>query len=172
MTHPQRKINIYHSINRATKTQWTVPLSSDGYLNYGAGNQLTSDLPGANGFANPNAWCILSKTINKQQYQFCLQTDGYMGLRLKYSKVGFGTSGDNLVQTPSAPDEQVLMGSGTDAAPIYQQFISGILNFDLNRVNISIETATNRVNFTLQPIVPMIPVNSVPQKPVINTILK
>jgi len=166
--HKQRPLNIYQSISRALKLQWTVPLSSDGYLNYGSGNNLTSDGYGPNGFANPNAWCILSKTINNQQYQFCLQTDGYMGLRLKFSKVGFSASVDNLIQTPKASDEQILMGSGTDAAPVYQQIMGGMFNFMPNGVNISLETSANKVNFMLQPPAPP----PAPRKPVINKILK
>ena len=172
MTHKQRKFNIYSSIKRAIKNQWSVPLCSDGYLNYGTGEQLTSDNSGPNGFGNPNAWIVLSKTINNQQYQFCLQNDGYMGLRLKYSKLGFNNGVDNLQVTPSSQDQQVLLGGGTDAAPIYQQVVGGVLNFNSNSVLVKISTTTNELNFILNP--KPAPVTNVPLPkplPVINKVL-
>jgi hypothetical protein len=171
MIHPQRKFNIYNSIKRAIMQKWSVLLSSDGYANYGTGNVLTSDNSGLNGFANPNAWCVLDKTINTQQYQFCVQTDGYMGLRLKYSKFGFNGGVDNLISSPTASDQQVLLGGGTDASPTYQQVIGGTLNFNANGVIISLDTVTNVLNFTLRPII-LVPATKPPaSKPVINKIL-
>jgi hypothetical protein len=154
MTHPQRKMNVYHSIKRAITSQWTIPFSSDGYANYGSGNQLADDSPGPHGFANANAWVILSKTINKQQYQFCLQTDGYMGVRLKYSKLGFTSKTDSLIHAPSAADQEVLLGSGTDSAPVYQQILGGVLSFNPANVMISVESTSTKFNFTLRPTVP------------------
>jgi hypothetical protein len=170
MTHQQRKINLYHSIKKAINSGWTVPLSSDGYANYGTGDQITSDGYGANGFGNPAAWCIINKVINAQQYQFCLQNDGYMGLRVKYSKLGFDSGTGDLLQVPSATDEDVVIGSGTNTTPVYQQFISGVLNFNVRGVVIFLHTATNRINITLTPPMPRPPPQPAPT-PIINKVL-
>lgn len=172
MTHQQRKFNIYNSIKRATKNLWVIPLSSDGYANYGTGDQLTSDGYGPHGLSNANAWCVLTKTINNQQYQFCIQTDGYMGLRLKYSKLGFNSGVDNLTVSPSAQDQQVLVGGGSDIIPTYQQIISGAFNFNVNGVFINLLTATKILNFTLNPKpAPVAGGISASPKPIVNKIL-
>jgi hypothetical protein len=166
-----RSMNLYLSIKRATMAGWLIPLSSDGYSTYGIGNHLANDNYGKNGFGNPNAWCVLSNTINNQQYQFCLQTDGYMGLRIKYSKLGFSIDTDNLRESPYAMDEEILVGSGTNMAPIYQKIVFGRFIFFNNRVFISLTTTIpNTLNFALQPPLPS------PIKPIIipsiNNILK
>src|SRR5208282_3124314 len=151
-----RPTNFYFAIKRAIASAWKVVLSSDGYANYGTGNVLTSDNVGPNGFGNNNAWCVLSQTINNQQYEFCIQTDGYMGLRLKYSKLGFNSGMDNLGASPGATDQQVLVGGGTDIAPTYQQITGGILSFNVNRAFINVTTSTNKINFILKPVIPLV----------------
>jgi len=170
MIHAKRPVNFYYPIKRALVHKWEVVLSSDGYANYGTGNILTSDGYGPHGFGNINAWCVISKTVNNQQYQFCLQTDGYMGVRLKYSKLGFGSGMDNLGASPTASDQQILLGAGTDMAPIYQQIIKGVFDFNVNKVSISVVTSVNILNFSLKLISPVI----IPKllKPVINKVLK
>lgn len=164
-----RPVNFYFAVKRAIAAQWSVVLSSDGYANYGTGNVLTSDNTGSNGFGNTNAWCVLSQTINNQQYQFCLQTDGYMGLRVKYSKLGFANGMDNLGITPAAADQEILIGAGTDITPIYQQFTNARLVFGGSLVIISLTTPTNILNFKLQP--PMPPKPKPVLLPIINKTL-
>jgi len=164
----QRKFNIYNSIKKAIFCQWEITFSSDGYSNYGVGNQITSDNSGAHGFSNPNAWCVLSKTINNQQYQFCIQTDGYMGFRLKYSKIGFTSGMDNLGSSPTATDQQILLGDGYDTSPTYQQVLNGHINFNKNGVIIHFDTSTNKLNFSLMPPMPKIKMPIEIVKPVIN----
>ena len=173
MNHPKRSVNVYNSILRAINNKWIVVLSSDGYANYGTGNILNSDNAAPNGFANSNAWCVLSKTINGQQYQFCIQTDGYMGFRIKYSKSGFNNGLGNLDNTAGATDQQILLGGGTDTSPTYQQILNGSIQFEINKVNISVTTSTNILNFKLSPAVPPVAthITTIP-KPVINTVLK
>jgi hypothetical protein len=170
MTH-KRTFNIYNTIKRGITHGWSVPLSSDGYANYGTGNVLTSDNSGPNGFANPNAWCVLSKVFNNQTYQFCIQTDGYMGLRLKYSKLGFGNGIDNLGSSPSATDQEILLGAGTDLAPNYVQITGGGINFNINNVFINLSTSTNTYNFILNPKTATIKPVVIKPKPIINKIL-
>lgn len=173
MTYQKRPINVYGSIQKAIFHGWTCSLSSDGYSNYGNGNQITSDGKGLHGFANSGAWCVLNRTIGSQQYQFCLQTDGYMGLRLKYSKLGFNNGLGSLTEVPGSTDQQVLLGGGTDAAPTYQQILGGTLNFGGTNVKISVVTLTNILNFSLTPTVHLVANNkpNIP-KPIVNTVLK
>src|SRR5271165_3666676 len=128
----KHNLNIYETVNVATICGWSVSLSSDGYINFGAGNQLDDGyafVDGYNGALNPNAWYVLSNVIGGQEYQFSIQTDGYMGLRIKYSKLGFDGYTAGIIQTPSATDEQILFGSGMDVAPVYQEVLHGHFNF-------------------------------------------
>lgn len=163
--------NFYVCIKKAINAGWSVILSSDGYANYGTGNVITSNNSGPNGFGNPNAWCVLSKTINNQQYQFVLQTDGHLGLRIKYSKMGFNDGMDNLGASPFAIDEEILIGSGNNIAPIYQQYTNANIMFDKEIVRISITTSDNIINFRLQPI-PNPPRIMPVRLPIINKELK
>ncbi len=170
LTHTKRPLNFYSSIKNAIHSKWIVSLSSDGYAHCGSGNVLKNDGVGIFGFGNPSAWCVLSKTINNQQYQFCIQTDGYMGLRIKYSKLGFNSGIDNLVSSPSAPDQQILIGNGTDLNPVYQQIEGIMLNFSTNKVRINIITTVNILNFTLKPTIKLTRAVKL-SKPIVNKII-
>jgi hypothetical protein len=96
-----------------------------------------------------------------------------MGFRVKYSKLGFNNGLGNLDTTPGATDQKILIGSGTDNNPNYQQISTGTIRFQASNVFISVTTATNILNFTLEPKVqPVATITPVIQKPVVNTVLK
>ena len=171
LTHTKRPLNFYSSIKNAIHSKWIVSLSSDGYAHCGSSNVLKNDGVGTFGFGNPSAWCVLSKTINNQDYQFCIQNDGYMGLRVKYSKLGFANNTDTLIHSPVATDQEVLVGGGTDIVPTYQQISKSIMNFHMNEVLIMLTDKNgNVIKFSLKPpFVPKTP--STPAKFIINKIL-
>lgn len=107
---------------------WTVPSSSDGITFNSSGDQITTGGTGAGGFANANAWFRI-KQPGANGREFTFQEAGgattYQA-RIKYSGgpgTGFTGGSPSATQTPSATDEQIFLGGGTDAAPSYSQFL-------------------------------------------------
>ena len=101
---------------------WTVPRSSDGTTYNSTGDQISSGNTGANGLANNNAWFVAQMPLaNGVNRQLCFQR-GTTNLvwRIKYSySAGFTGGTPGATQTPSATDEEVMYGAGTDAAPTF-----------------------------------------------------
>lgn len=112
-------------LTAAGSTNWSILSSSDGSRFAAQGDVITS----AASLATPGAWWVQKsrgfKDIDTVYYtQLCWQVDGAGGVRLKISpRAGFVGGLPNLVRTPSATDEQYLLGGGTDAAPTYTAFI-------------------------------------------------
>lgn len=102
-----------------TPTAWTVPSSSDGTTYFSASDGITTGAAGAGGLANSNAWFILQMPGSLKQW--CLQRGTTNQLwRVKYSfAAGFSGGTPGISRVPSATDEKVLLGSGTDAAPTF-----------------------------------------------------
>jgi hypothetical protein len=72
---------------------------------------------------NAKAWFVIQAPASPSR-QFCFQRQNTTGAntsylwRVKYSKgAGFTGGSPGILQVPSATDEQVLLGAGTDAAP-------------------------------------------------------
>lgn len=104
---------------------WTIPSSSDGSRYAAQGDVITS----AASLATPGAWWVQRsrgfKDIDSTFYtELCFQHDGSGGLRLKISpRSGFSGGVPYLTRTPSAVDEQYLLGGGTDSSPTYTSFL-------------------------------------------------
>ena len=106
---------------------WTVVASGDGSGGtYGASSDvLTGGGTGAGGAGNDNAWIVLKQptAFRGLQRQFCIQntvahTTNNSSQRWKYSRnAGFTGGSPSATQVPSAADEVVIAGGGTDAAP-------------------------------------------------------
>lgn len=104
---------------------WTVPQSSDG-LTLFANDGITTPGVGATGMDNTNAWFRIQDPAGLRE--FCFQrsaqaaTQGYQW-RVKYSasakfvSAPTGGGATAATRTPSATDEQIVLGSGTDNAP-------------------------------------------------------
>jgi len=99
---------------------WSVKSCGDGlsYIN-SVSDGLTTSSSGAQGFGNSRAWLVLSNATGSGG-SLCFQRGSSDNqFRVKYSpSVGF-TSGGSSDTTPSASDEKVLLGSGTDASPTF-----------------------------------------------------
>ena len=118
---------------------WTVPKSSDG-TNYNAsGDEITSGGSGLHGMDNNKAWFVIQMPGCSRS--FCLQRQTTTGAntsnkwRIKYSKsAGFVGGTPSNVQVPSAADEEVLLGTGTDGSPgfsdFFQQSTDGTIRFN------------------------------------------
>ena len=100
---------------------WTVKSSSDGTTYSSTGNQITSGNTGTGGLGNNNSWFrIQAPLVGSQHREFTFQRPSInTGWRVKYSPTaGFTGGSPGATQTPTATDEQVIVGSGTDAAPV------------------------------------------------------
>jgi hypothetical protein len=104
---------------------WTVPRSSDGLTYNAAGDQITVVGTGAGGMNNSLAWFVLQQPATGAApfagtRQMVVQRSSGFGhtYRIKYSfSAGFTGGTPGITRVPSATDEQVLLGSGTDASP-------------------------------------------------------
>jgi hypothetical protein len=108
---------------------WTVPKSSDGSVYNASGDQISTGGSGAGGMDNAKAWFVIQMPGCNRS--FCFQRQNSTGAnssyqwRVKYSATG-GFSGGSpaILVTPSATDEKVLFGSGTDASPNFSSFFN------------------------------------------------
>ena len=109
-------------------TNWTITKSSNGTVFAAQGDVILT----AADLATPGAWFVAQGKgwydTNVVYYtQICFQTDGGRGLRVKVSpRAGFTGGTPGLVRTPSAVDEQYLLGGGTDASPTYTNYFKTI----------------------------------------------
>lgn len=118
----------------AVAAGWTVPRSSDGTTYNATGDQITTANTGAGGMQNTGAWFILREPGGRREW--CWQyANGatQLNVRVKYSPLARFTGGTpGAVRVPSATDEQLMFGGGTDASPTY----AGISNAPSGRYHI------------------------------------
>jgi hypothetical protein len=106
---------------------WTVKASSDGTTYNATGDQITTGAAGAGGMANNNAWFRIQSPAGPGGREFTFQR-GTTNLvwRAKVShSAGFSTpAGTPASQTPSAADQQIYAGGGTDASPSFLSWLA------------------------------------------------
>ena len=140
-------VAMYLLKTRLRNAGWTVPRASDGSTYNSSGDQITHGGSGAAGMDNAKAWFVIQMP-GASGRQFCLQRQTTTGAntsyrwRVKYSKgAGFSGGSPSATVTPSATDEQVLLGAGTDAAPsfdaLFQIATDGLLRFNCMADNAS-----------------------------------
>jgi hypothetical protein len=98
---------------------WTVPMSGTGTSGTGSGvYSSSSDLLTTDALmTNVQAWFRIQDPAGLREFTFQRTTANYTW-RFKYSATSKFTSGSPAAGvTPSATDEAVLLGSGTDASP-------------------------------------------------------
>jgi len=106
---------------------WTVTRSSDGTTYNSSGDQITIPGSGTGGMANNYAWFVIQQPAGSippfsGTRQLCMQrqASNNTGWRVKYSfSAGFTGGSPSSTQTPSASDEQIIWGGGTDASPSF-----------------------------------------------------
>lgn len=114
---------------------WIVKSSSTGLAYSSTADIITTSAAGAGGMSNNAAWYRI--TDPAQLREIVLQASGASGgsLRMLYSKSAKFTGGTpGTTRVPTATDEQLLHGGGTDAAPTYN-FLPNHLG-DLYRAHI------------------------------------
>lgn len=102
---------------------WTVLGSSDGTTYNPSGNVITSGSSGAGGFGNADAWFrIQCPVANGATREFTFQHSGASNatLRIKYSMAaGFIGGSPSATETPSAGDQEIILGGGSDSSPTF-----------------------------------------------------
>lgn len=121
---PANNDALWYELKRILKLAGaTVTKSSDGLSYNSSGDQITTATSGAGGIANTNAWYVLALQGGQQ---LCIQRGNQpYNTRIKFSPaVGFTTGSPGITQTPLASDEQLLCGTGTDAAPGFSTWMT------------------------------------------------
>ena len=105
---------------------WTVQSSSDGTTYNASDDQITVSGSGAGGMANNNAWFRIRSPDGVGSQEFIFQRGtGNQSWRIKRSRTaGFTGGSPGATQTPSATDENLIFGSGSDASPGFLTFFS------------------------------------------------
>lgn len=109
-------VAVYNLKERMKAAGWVVKASSDG-LTYGpAADQIGHGGSGAGGMANTGAWFRIQAPDGIREFTFHRGTTNQYW-RVKYSASAKFTGGTpGATQTPTATDEVVMRGSGTDAS--------------------------------------------------------
>ena len=96
----------------------TKVADSDGTTYSAVGTRVTSGASGAQGLGNTNAWVRLQLPGGRE---LTIQRGASNTVwRVKYSASAYFTGGSpGATQTPSATDEAIRCGGGTDASPTY-----------------------------------------------------
>jgi hypothetical protein len=112
-------IAVYTLIARLIAAGWTKKTDADGTTFSSSGTQVTSGLTGTNGLGNSKAWVRLQSPAGAGSTEIVIQRGTTSTTwRIKVSMAaGFTGGSPSGTQVPSATDEFLLMGSGTDAAP-------------------------------------------------------
>lgn len=100
---------------------WTVQSSSDGTTYNAGGDQITTGAAGAGGMANNSAWFRIRSPAGAGGRELTFQrgtTNLLWRHKLSHTS-GFTGGSPGATQTPSAADERIVAGAGTDAAPTF-----------------------------------------------------
>jgi hypothetical protein len=128
--------------NVLTGSGWTVVSSSNG-TTLSSGDAVTST-----SLANTRAWFLIEEPTGVGGRQWCFQrTTANTTWRVKISpNAGFSGGTPDSVSVPSATDQAVVVGSGTDASPTGGQLFGtdGAYKFHIIADNTAIGPAGNQ----------------------------
>jgi hypothetical protein len=114
---------------------------SDGTTYASGGGQVTSGASGAHGYNNNDAWIVTKHLASGRQWCFQRDASTGVGYRIKYSKSsGFTGGSPGATRVPSASDESVVVGGGSDASPTFTSALGGTSGS--NRLNAAVDAST------------------------------
>ena len=120
-------VAFYTLISTLVTAGWVKQKDSDGTTYSSSGTQVTSGNTGSGGFGNSMAWIVIkAPTVGSNNRSWCFQLSNINNTywRVKYSaNAGFTAGSPSATQTPSASDEEIIIGSGTDASPGFTNFL-------------------------------------------------
>lgn len=121
--------SIYALKEMLKQAGWVVSSSSDGTTYNATGDEITHGGSGAGGMANNRAWFRISNP-NDVEYVIQRSTSLNYQYRVKCSPANRFIGGSpNATTVPSATDEGILLGGGTDASPSFETWFSTTSNF-------------------------------------------
>ena len=108
-------------VNCLVAAGWSKTKDSDGTTYSSSGTQVTGSGTGTNGLQNTNAWFVVqAPAFNTITRSLCFQRGtNNQTWRIKYSPTGFSGGSPSATQVPSATDEVVVIGGGTDSSPSF-----------------------------------------------------
>jgi hypothetical protein len=110
---------IYILIATLEAAGWVQMAAGDGTSLFRFAPFITSGATGANGIGNNSAWTRIQSPDGVREYTIQRGTVG-TAWRIKYSFAGKFTDGAmSATVTPSAADQVIMMGAGSDASPTY-----------------------------------------------------
>lgn len=132
-------VALYDFKTQLKSAGWSVKSSGDATTFNSTGDQIASGASGATGLANTNAWFRIQSPDGYGEFTF--QRGGTNLLwRIKYSRANHFTGGSpSATRTPSATDELILHGGGTDASPTYTTVFAADGSY---RWNVGTETSS------------------------------
>lgn len=102
---------------------WLIKADSDGTTYASSGGQVTGGASGSHGLANNSAW-IRIQGPGGQEFVIQRATTN-VSWRVKYSMAAHFTGGSpSATQVPSATDEEIMLGAGTDASPTFSAWVA------------------------------------------------
>lgn len=136
---------FYTLKTKLVEAGWVVKASSDGTTYNSTGDQITSAGTGAGGMNRSLAWFRIQDPAGLREFTFQRGSAGVSNWRVKYSASSKFTGGSPAATvTPSATDEAIILGGGTDASPTFNTgFPTTASSFKFHVVCMS--TATNGV---------------------------
>lgn len=118
-------IGVFNWLTELIAAGWTKISDSDGTTYSSSGTQVTGGGSGTNGLGNTKAWVCMKDPAGKTQFTFQRGTDN-QHWRACHSPVdGFITGSPAATVCPTAADEAVTLGSGTEASPSFTQWFTG-----------------------------------------------
>lgn len=112
--------SIYKLKTTLKAAGWTVPKSSDGSTYNSSGDQITHAGIGAGGMENNKAWFVIESPNGEHQWCFQRDSSDNKKWRVKVSSLdGFTGGTPDVFEVPSATDEQIMFGGGTDSSPTF-----------------------------------------------------
>jgi len=116
---------VYRLLAVLIAAGWTKPADSDGTTYSSSGGQVTGYATGTNGLNNARAWVRLQEPGGRREWLFQRDTStNEHQWRICYSAAAKFTGGSpGATQTPSATDEQIILGGGSHASPTFAQLV-------------------------------------------------
>jgi hypothetical protein len=121
---------MYELLTNLVAAGWQIVSSGDGLSAYSSSGNVFSNgfASGANGLGNTRAWFRAQAPLFSGVHRELVVQMGATGnlVRVKYSPAaGFVGGAPSANTVPSATDEGVITGGGTDASPTFTSYISG-----------------------------------------------
>jgi len=131
-------VAIYYFKEALKQAGGLVKSSGDSLSYFASSDGITHSGSGAGGMGNAGAWFRYQSPAGAGGREYTFQRSTANNWRHKYSfAAGFTGGSPSATQTPSATDERIVLGAGTDASPSY----AAGFNANASKVHIGVNNA-------------------------------